>query len=58
MFALWGTPSAGWGVTLVFDVHFTTLIKALNQFLEIIVVFKGFLRKSRVSFVSWVSEIM
>lgn len=57
-FALLGTPSADLAIIFVFGAHLTMFIKALNQFLEIIVMFKGFLKKNRVSFVSWVSGIM
>lgn len=53
-----GAPSADWAIIFVFDVRFTVLIKALNQFLKMVVICKGFLEKNLVSSVSWVSGIM
>lgn len=57
-FALAGTASAGRAIIFVFDAHLTRLVKASNQFLEIMAMFKGVPKKNRVSFVSWVSGIM
>lgn len=57
-FALSGAASAGRAVIFVFDARLTRLVTASNQFLEIMAMFKGIVKKNRVSFVSCVSGIM